>query len=97
MTEREFMQVATLIVSIAGVVAWLRLVSVRRYYYIAIPVLGWLFHIVVFYAAILFVFTPESGMTHYGSWSAVLRLHGAIVALSTAIGMRVLLGRHAWK
>lgn len=97
MTEREIMQVATLIVSIVGVVAWLRLVSVRRFYYIAIPILGWLLHIIAFYVSILFIHTPEAGATFYGSWSSVLRLHGAIVALSTAVGLRVLLGRHAWK
>jgi len=76
MTARFWLQLITLAIAIYGLGTWARYLKTKAY--IAIPVIVWLIHVAVFYAAVLFVSRPELGNVFFTTWSAALRLHGVL-------------------
>lgn len=47
----------------------------RAHWLMAVPMIIWLLHSVVYYLAIVLI-PPQYGVTNYSDWSSVLRLHG---------------------
>lgn len=86
----DFSQALTLVLSIIGVVLWMRWANTRERKLYAIAPLSYLGHRVVFYVVITLVALPSDQAV---IWSSAISLHSVITLVVAALSMLDMAGR----
>lgn len=94
MIDRYLIQVTSFSIALAGVVVWLywALKYRDRWLYSVAPI-SWLLHVAVFYFFVL-LNEPPFFSEFFATWSAAIKLHGAILGLSA--GAILIYARRKW-